>query len=156
MSENNHNKDIHPLLESILKEELCNRAEKLQKMDKWKKEGRKNYKLPLALTGMAAAIAVGFFIIQPVMIDNGTSVTNGNEQVFRGNLTDPTIIEAIESGDTGLALEMIDSCQQECASRLAHLDTLTVTPEIKQQVEEQKLMLKQEMQALDSLKSSLQ
>lgn len=180
MSDIKQHNEIHPKLESILKEELCNRAEKLQKIEVWKEhkvaatpshaaemannpvkpaEKSRHSKWPYALGGIAAAIIIGVFIINPVMINEDSECPSLQSSpvgpIYRGSLVDPTIIEAMESGNKEAAIRMIDSCLQVCKHKLTALDTLTITQEIQQEVEDQRLMLKQEIQELDSLRLGL-
>lgn len=200
MKENKKHNEIYPKLESILKEELRNRAEKLQKIEEWKSKDKElekeeeaerrtqwHYAQPLpypspskeadiaaqaaqptsnrrilgiALIGTIVYAVVGitgtFLMLQDGREDIPELVGDGAvEQINDGNLVDPTIIDAIESGNNEAAIRMIDSCLLECKDKLANLDTLTITQEKRQEYEEQMLMLKQEMQELDSLKSSL-
>lgn len=77
------------------------------------------------------------------------------EPVMRGAL-DTSIYDAIDAGNTELAIHLIDSCQQECNSQLQRLQAIDIPEDRKQEVADRTQDLQHELHELDSLKTTLQ
>lgn len=168
MTDNTTNNKIDPRLEKLLKEELTNRAKKLEVMNQWQKMsedkhvGKGNLKILYgAISGLAAMFVVGFFFMHNVV--NVSSVPElGNPvipstsaPVYRGSIVDPAIDNALLVGDTLQAIKLIDSLRQECLDRQKQLDSISINLENIDEVEETRLLINEELIELSKLKSML-
>lgn len=163
MANNTTNNDIDPRLERMLKEGLANRAKKIEAMKQWQqadqhKDTNKS-KLKIfygAVSGMAAMLAMGFFLMHNGgLYGGGMDADITSEPIFRGALVDPSIYDAIDAGETAQAIHMIDSSCQICNSQLLELDRIEVTPENKEELHDTRLQINQELDELRKLEKSL-
>lgn len=161
MANNRINNDIDPRLEQILKEELTNRAKKMEAMKQWqqtsgKKDADKSHLKILygAISGIAAMLLVGVFILHDGGI-LGEDPSMAGEPIYRGVMVDPSIYDALEAGDTLQAIHLIDSSRQECSSRLQQLDNIEITDENRSEAEEMRQQLELELEELKKVEQSI-
>lgn len=166
MVNNTSKNDIDPRLEQLLKNELANRAKKIDAMKKWQQQkdseiGKKteNNKLKIiygTISSIAAVFIVGFFLFHNDHFYNGNYSPNPlDEVIIRGALVDPSIYEAIDAGDTAKAINLIDSSLQVCSSRLIQLKNMEVSDENIEEIEEMQKQLEEELKELKSLSEQM-
>lgn len=166
MANNNINNGIDPRLEQIMKEELNNRAKKLEAIKQWeqasatKNENKSKLKIIYgAVSGMAAMLLVGIFFFR---VDGDLSVGESElipesmgVPVFRGAMFDPTVYDTLEAGDTLQAIHMIDSLLLESHARLQQLDSIEITTDNLSEIQDLRIEVLSEIEELVNLKNSL-
>lgn len=164
MANNTTNNDIDPRLEKLLKEELTNRAKKIEVMKQWKlaetdkDSGKSRLKIIYgAVSGIAAVLIVGFFFMHNIFVYDGSPNPESplSEPVLRGELVNPSIYEAIEAGDTVKASMLIDSSLLECQTRLQQLDSITLSDENQEEIEDARQLIEQEFNELKTLEKQI-
>lgn len=164
MANNTTNNDIDSRLEKLLKEELTNRAKKIEVMKQWKQpetdkdSGKSSLRIIYgAVSGMAAVLIVGFFLMQNFFVYDGNTNPDSSfgEPVMRGELVDPSIYDAIEAGDTMKAIKLIDSSLLECQTRLQQLDSITLSDDNQEEIKDARLLIEQELNELKTLEKQI-
>lgn len=161
MTDNTTNNKIDPRLEKLLKEELTNRAKKMEAMKKWQKSEDKhtngNSRLKIiyaSVSGMAALFVLGFFLMNNFLVYSPGLEPSG-EPIYRGAMVNPAIYEAFDRGDTDHAMNMIDSAIQVCKSHLEQLDSVAIISERQEEIQEMRMQIEQELKELIDLKGNI-
>lgn len=163
MANNKTNNGMDPRLENLLKDELSNRAKKIEAMKQWQRddEGKKIGKSKLkiiygAISSIAAMFLIGIFVINTGDTSDGIpGLSYSAAPIYRGALVDPSIYEAIEEGDTLEAIQMIDLSLLKCRERIEKLDSLIPTSENQKELSQRRQELNQECCELEDLKRSI-
>lgn len=158
MANNTINNDIDPRLEQLLKDELTNRAKKIEAMKQWQHTGQGRLKILYGtVSGMAAVLVFGFFLMHNGgLYDEGCGSALTEEPVYRGALVDPSIFDAIYVGDTTQAILLIDSALRACNTKLQELDSIEFSPENQEEYDDTRLHIQQEINELKELEKSIE
>lgn len=167
MANNIQNNDIDPRLEQLLKEELANRAKKIEVMKQWRRDEsdsneRKNKSRLRIMIGAVSSMAAMFLMGIFLMPRNGGGIEPdlGNAPfaappTYRGVLVSSAITDAIDAKDTATAILLINESIEENLARLQQLDSIALTTDNQEEIEDERIQINLELGELKELEQSL-